>query len=154
MTIFRPATSDDAEAVADVYLVSRRTFLSFAPLAHSELEIRGWIRDILIPTGQVTVAEESGKIIGMMATSRDSDAGWIDHLYLLPGDTGRGIGSAFVARAKAELGSPIRLYTFQENHAARRFYEHHGFVTITFGDGSGNEEQCPDVLFEWRRATE
>jgi ribosomal protein S18 acetylase RimI-like enzyme len=55
-----------------------------------------------------------------------------------------------VARAKDELGSPIRLYTFQANHAAIRFYERHGFRPIRFGDGTDNEEKAPDVLMEWR----
>ncbi|MBC7807003.1 MAG: GNAT family N-acetyltransferase [Akkermansiaceae bacterium] len=146
----RPATDDDAPAVADVYLASRRAYVPFAPLAHEDGDVRGWIRDVLISAGQVAIAEEAGRVVGMMALSRDDESGWIDHVYLLPGTTGRGIGSLFVTGAKAELGSPIRLYTFQENHGARRFYERHGFVAISFGDGSGNEEKCPDVLYEWR----
>ena len=41
----------------------------------------------------------------------------------------------FVELAKERLGSPIRLYTFQANNGARRFYERHGFTPIAFGDG-------------------
>jgi ribosomal protein S18 acetylase RimI-like enzyme len=52
-------------------------------------------------------------------------------------------------QAKALLGSPIRLYTFQANQGARRFYERHGFRAVAFGDGSNSEERCPDVLYEW-----
>ncbi|MGE3511045.1 MAG: histone acetyltransferase, partial [Vicinamibacterales bacterium] len=33
----------------------------------------------------------------------------------------------------------------------RVFYERHGFVAVAFGDGSGNEERCPDILYEWMR---
>ena len=47
------------------------------------------------------------------------------------------------------LGPPIRLYTFQENHRSRNFYEGRGFKALAFGDGSGNEERRPDVLYEW-----
>ncbi|MBC7804608.1 MAG: GNAT family N-acetyltransferase [Akkermansiaceae bacterium] len=149
---FRPATATDAAAVADVYLASRRAYLPFAPLAHEDADVRGWIRDILIPAGQVAVAEDADRTVGMMALCRDDESGWIDHLYLLPGTTRHGIGSLFVARAKAELGPPIRLHTFQDNHPARRFYERHGFIAIAFSDGSGNEEKCPDILYEWRPA--
>lgn len=53
---------------------------------------------------------------------------------------GRGIGTLLMERAKAQLGSPVRLYTFQANAGARRFYERHGFRAITPGDGSGNEK--------------
>jgi ribosomal protein S18 acetylase RimI-like enzyme len=48
------------------------------------------------------------------------------------------------------LGSPIRLHTLQENVEARQFYEKHGFQILKLTDGSENEENCPDVLYEWR----
>jgi len=40
--------------------------------------------------------------------------------------------------------------TLEANQRARAFYERRGFRAIAFGDGSGNEERCPDVLYEWR----
>ncbi len=65
-----------------------------------------------------------------------------------PSLVGRGIGSGLLAHALKTLGRPICLYTFQENRGARRFYERHGFVAVEFTDGQGNEERCPDVLYE------
>lgn len=85
----------------------------------------------------------------MMATSIDDHArAWIDHLYLDPASVGRGIGTGLLKLALQTLPRPIRLYSFAENLGARRFYERHGFVPIAFGDGSENEEGCPDVLYE------
>jgi ribosomal protein S18 acetylase RimI-like enzyme len=104
---------------------------------------------VLIPSGGVTVAKVDNAIVGMMAISNEDGFGWIDHLYLLPEATGRGIGGQLVEQAKTQLGPPIRLYTFQANIGARRFYERHGFHAIAFGDGLNNEEKCPDVLYEW-----
>lgn len=52
--------------------------------------------------------------------------------------------------ARSELPPPIRLYTFQCNQPARIFFERRGFGAIAFGDGSGNEEKCPDILYEWQ----
>jgi hypothetical protein len=49
---------------------------------------------------------------------------------------------------QSTVPSPVRLYTFQENTGARRFYERHGFVAIQFTNGETNEEHCPDVLYE------
>lgn len=145
---FRSANACDAPRIVEIYLVSRKTCVPFAPLAHSDEEVREWIRQHLIPQG-VTVAVLDGEIVGFMALSRDEKIGWIEQLYLHPAFLRRGIGSQFVERAKAELRAPIRLYTFQENNLARHFYERHGFKAIAFGDGSGNEEKCPDVLYEW-----
>lgn len=146
---FRPATQSDAEAVAQIYLSSRKEFISFAPIAHSDEAVYQWIHDVLIPSNQVTVVEQDKKVIGMMALSTDEKAGWIDQLYLHPDVVGCGIGTKLMERAKAELGSPIRLYTFHGNQSATRFYERHGFREIQYSDGSGNEEKCPDILYEW-----
>jgi GNAT superfamily N-acetyltransferase len=148
--VFRAATAADAGHVADVYLASRKRFLPFAPLVHSDAEVRRWVAEHLVPSGGVTVACRDGRVVGMMAVSRDAESGWIDQLYLDPSSVALGIGSRFVERAKRELGAPIRLNTFQANEGARRFYERHGFRPLAFGDGSGNEEGCPDVLLEWR----
>jgi hypothetical protein len=46
----------------------------------------------------------------------------------------------------------MRLYAFQRNTRARSFYERRGFVAVAFGDGSGNEEGEPDVLYQWTPA--
>ncbi len=145
----RPAVPTDADAVAEVYLASRKGFVAFAPLAHTDAEVKQWITHGLIPSGQVTVAVQGQQVIGMMATSSEDGSNWIEHLYLAPVFTGLGIGAQLLAQAKAELGPPLRLYTFQENAGAQRFYERHGFRAIGFSDGADNEEKCPDVLYEW-----
>ncbi len=149
--VFRYASPADAAGVADVYLASRKTFLPFAPLAHSDAEVRRWVAEVLIPSGGVTVAATTNKPIGMMALSRDGQLDWIDQLYLHPSAVGRGIGSQLLERAKHELGSLIRLYTFQANTASRRFYARHGFRPVAFSDGHTNEEHCPDVIYELDR---
>ena len=154
--ILRPATDADAGQVADVYLSSRRTFVAFAPLAHSDDDVRNWVTNVLIPAGGVSVALARGSdknVVGMMAISRDGGIGWVDHLYLIPAVVGRGLGGQFIEHAKETLGSPIRLHTFQANTGARRFYERHGFRALEFSDGATNEERCPDILYEWTAAT-
>lgn len=149
--VFRQATPTDAERVADVYLASRKTFLPFAPLAHSDAEVRQWVAEVLIPSGGVTTATIANETIGMMALSHDGQLDWIDQLYLHPSTVGRRIGTQLLERAKQELGPLIRLYTFQANTASRHFYEGHGFQPIAFSDGHTNEEHCPDVLYELDR---
>jgi ribosomal protein S18 acetylase RimI-like enzyme len=148
----RPATDMDALQVASVFLASRKAFVAFAPLAHADDEVRDWIAQVLIPAGgvSVAVAEASNDgVVGMMAISQQDGVAWIDQLYLHPSAVGRGIGSRFIESAKDSLASPIRLYTFQDNAGARRFYERHGFRAIAFSDGAENEEHCPDILYEW-----
>ena len=52
------------------------------------------------------------------------------------------------AKMPACVTPVLRLYTFQSNEGARRFYERHGFAAVAFGDGSDNEEREPDVRYE------
>ena len=146
----RAASLADAVAVADVYLCSRKELVSCAPLAHSDDDVREWIRARLIPTGRTTVAVAQDRVVGILAVSPGREASWIDHLYVLPGWVGRGVGTRLLDQAVRELPPPIGLYTFQQNLRARRFYEARRFVALEFGDGSGNEERCPDILYEWR----
>ncbi len=143
---FRPAGPDDAGAIADVYLASFQATYDF-PLAHSDEQVRQWIRDLILPTQEVWVAATSdGVVVGLMALTPDT----LDQLYVAPGWTGHGIGSRLLALAKASRPSGLDLYTFQVNAGARRFYERHGFVEIARGDGSGNEEEQPDLRYAWR----
>jgi GNAT superfamily N-acetyltransferase len=74
----------------------------------------------------------------------------IDCLYLAPAARGRGLGAALPDRARAGRNR-LALWTFQANTGARRFYAREGFAEITLTDGTGNEEQLPDVRMEWRR---
>lgn len=136
--------------VAEVYLRSRKELVACAPLAHSDESVRGWVRERLIPAGRTTVVVVDGVIAGFLSISSNADCGWIEQLYLHPAWIGRGLGTQMLERARAELTPPIRLYTFQCNQRARDFYERRGFRAVKFADGSGNEERCPDVLYEWR----
>ena len=78
------------------------------------------------------------------------DGDFVDQLYVEPGLTGRGIGSALLAVAKRERPQGLQLWAFQTNTGARRFYERHGFVEVRRTDGRDNEERAPDVLYAYR----
>lgn len=153
----RPATAADADAVHTVLRLSRQVLMPFAPLAHSEAEIARWVAGQLIPGGGVTVAEHGGQVVGVLAVAHRADAHWIDQLYVHPAQCAAGVGSRLLHHALQQFAQPvqparprrpIRLYTFQANHHARAFYERQGFQAVAFSDGQGNEEHCPDVLYE------
>jgi GNAT superfamily N-acetyltransferase len=148
----RPAKQEDADAVAQVLCRSRSEFLPYAPMVHSPAEVSAWIAEALIPAGGVYVATIEDKVVGMLAVSSWTEGTWIDQLYVLPGHTNQGIGALLLQAAHSMHKPPFRLYTFQANAAARRFYERHGYIAVAFSDGSGNEERCPDVLYEWAGA--
>jgi GNAT superfamily N-acetyltransferase len=146
--VLRPAASDDALEVVEVLIQSRAEYLPFVPSAHPPDDVRAWVASHLIPTHAVTVAEHQGEVVGVLATSRCEGTSWIDQLYVRPGWAGKGVGTTLLEHAHRQLARPIRLYSFQANLGARRFYERHGYVAIDFTDGGSNEERCPDVLYE------
>ena len=143
----RPARADDAAAVATVLIESRRVLMPFAPSAHDDTDVRQWVKDQLLPGTQVTVAVVDGAVVGVMATSQRDGCAWIEQLYVHPSHVARGLGAALLADALERLPRPVQLYCFQANTRARGFYERRGFCALSFGDGAGNEERCPDVLY-------
>ncbi|MGY1697682.1 GNAT family N-acetyltransferase [Geodermatophilus sp. SYSU D00814] len=144
--LLRPAVPADAAAVADVWLRSSSAALPTVRRAHTDDEVRGWARDVLLPRHDTWVAEDAGAVVGLLALSD----GWLDQLYLDPARRGRGIGDRFVALAKRRQPAGLQLWTFRVNAPARRFYERHGFRAVEETDGSGNEEREPDVHYAWR----
>jgi GNAT superfamily N-acetyltransferase len=144
----RPAVFEDSFAIAKVLVDSRRESLPYARSPHTEEEVRDWVSNKLIPDGCVTVAIKDDTIGAVLATSQGEACAWIDQLYVKPGFYSQGLGTKLLKEAHSALRRPIRLYTFQANHGARRFYERHGYVAVEFSDGQGNEERCPDVLYE------
>jgi GNAT superfamily N-acetyltransferase len=151
--ITRAATSADVGDITNVFLRARKELMRFAPLAHTDYAVCRWIQDWLIPTGRVTVATDThGLILGIAATSEADGVLWLDQLYVLPPMIGQGIGARLLGLVLADARSPVYLHCFAENVRARAFYERHGFVPIAFGDGSNNDEGCPDVVYAWRPA--
>ena len=141
----RPAVPADAVAIADIHTSARRQAMPFLPALHSDAEVRIWIRDTLLVKAEVWVAEIAGRPVGYMALA----GGMLDHLYVAPGHQGRGIGSLLLDKAKALRPAGLRLYAFQRNSRARAFYEARGFVAVAFSDGADNEENEPDILYQW-----
>ena len=146
--LLRPATSADAPQVATLLIETRRAFMPYAPSAHSEPELREWVASALVPSGGVTIAEVDRRVVGVMATAHSGHVSWVNQMAVDPAQVNQGIGTLLLAHAMRTLARPIRLYTFQANVGARRFYERHGFVAVEFTDGQANEEHCPDVLYE------
>jgi ribosomal protein S18 acetylase RimI-like enzyme len=143
----RPATFEDADAVSEVYLRARQTIAAYAPLMHSDEEVRQWIAEFLLPSGEVTVALDGDRIVGMSAMSSAYGVVWLDQLYVSPSSFGLGIGSHLLADVVDRARTVVQLYTFAQNTRARAFYERHGFEVIEHGDRNNNEEGCPDVLY-------
>ena len=144
----RSANASDAADVAHILFESRRVLMPFLPPLHDLQDMQQWAATQLIPSGGVTLACIDDAPVGVLAQSRVDGVNWINQLYVAPAQAGAGVGSLLLNHALTVAGAaPLRLYTFQANMAARRFYEARGFTALQLSDGQCTEERCPDVLY-------
>ena len=145
----RRALPGEARALAALWLRSRLASApSIPPTVHDDDEVHRWFEDVVLPNEETWVVDSRGEVIALMVLDHD----WVEQLYVAPGSTRRGIGGALLDHAKRQRPTGLRLWTFQSNIGARRFYEERGFVAVATTTGD-NEEQAPDVCYEWRPAT-
>jgi GNAT superfamily N-acetyltransferase len=142
----RRATAADAPEVAGVYVASRRGAARWLPTVGTDDEIRAFVIDRMIPDRECWVAEADDRIVAVMVLHEDE----VDQLYVAPDAQRRGVGDAMLAHAKHLRPAGLRLWAFQRNAPARRFYEARGFVATRFTDGATNMEREADVLYEWK----
>jgi GNAT superfamily N-acetyltransferase len=137
---------EDMDAAARIHRTAFDDRLPWLSGLHTPDEDRAWFRGHVFETCQVWGAWNDLALAGMMAFRE----GWIDQLYVLPDAQGQGLGSALLDLAKSAFAD-LRLWTFQRNAGARRFYDFHGFQAVEFTDGQRNDEKEPDVLYRWAR---
>ena len=137
----RPATVDDARAIAEVHVASwQAAYRGLLPQEYLDgisVEQRAARRRESLANGHGTtlVAVDSGTVVGFAVTgrSRDEDAddsvGELYALYLRPDVWGVGAGAQLhdaALRSLAGFGSNT-LWVLDTNARARRFYERHGW---------------------------
>ncbi len=146
MTGFRAATATDAPEIARILRAARDQAMPWLPRVHTPDEDLWFVRHRVLASSDVRIAGDGQTLSGFIARRDD----WVDHLYVDPACWGGGIGSALLTRAMTGTDS-LQLWVFKRNVDARRFYARHGFVPVEETDGSGNEENEPDIRLVWRR---
>jgi GNAT superfamily N-acetyltransferase len=143
--ILRRALLGDMPALARIHYETVRTSLPFVPEVHPLHEVEAYFAGPFFAKAEFWLAEdEAGAALGYIGFRPD----FIEHLFILPGAQGRGLGVTLLEKAK-HGATTLSLWTFQQNHRARRFYERHGFKVVVETDGQDNEEKLPDVLYRW-----
>lgn len=104
-----------------------------------------FLKTVLVAENKVLLAfdEADEKVVGILAVAGSE----LNQLYIHNDYQGAGIGSRLLEIAK-EMSATLRLFTFEVNKNAQKFYEKHGFKII--GRGFENEENLPDILYEWK----
>jgi GNAT superfamily N-acetyltransferase len=137
----------DMDAAARVHRTAFDHALPTLAGLHTPEEDRWFFRERVFMACEVWGAFDGDAMTGMIAFRQD----WIDQLYVLPEAQGRGLGTELLQVAQ-NSNDRLKLWTFQRNVQARRFYEARGFAVVQETDGARNEEKEPDILYLWTRA--
>jgi len=91
----------------------------------------------------IVLEKGAGKVVGFLAATTDT----ISQLYIHVDHQSKGIGSSLVNLAKQNSNGRLRLFTFECNKNAQRFYEKHGFTIVA--RGFEKNWQLADIEYEW-----
>lgn len=133
-----------ASKTVTMWRASFEEAIGIKPLHSIESQLN-FFKESLVVENKVYLAiyEPSDEPIGIMAT----DGHELNQLYIHVDFQSIGIGSKLLNLAKELARDKLRLYTFEVNTKAQLFYEKHGFEII--GRGTENEENFPDIQYEW-----
>ena len=114
------------------------------PLVHSVEERADYGRWLLEHTS-VTMICNNSDVVGFLAVEKRI----IQALYIKKEFQGFGFGQAAIKFAQKQF-EELRLWVFQSNIGAQRFYRRLGFQIVKISDGQDNEYNLPDVFYCWK----
>ncbi|MBB4123442.1 GNAT family N-acetyltransferase [Martelella radicis] len=145
----RPAEIGDMTACAAI-LNDWIDETPWMPRVHTHADVTHHYRESVFNERAVSVVAVDMSVLGFLALSDDD---YVTALYVSAIARGAGVGKALLDQAKTNRPTGLRLWTFQANTAARRFYEREGFGELRRTDGD-NEEGLPDILYGWPEQSE
>src|SRR5919201_3854342 len=146
-TSIRPFRDADESAIVGVWHRSAKAAYTFLPLWQTlTLDCaRTIFREVILGQCNLWVGTLEQQVVAYLAMK----GSYIDRMFVDPSQWRKGWGTRLVAFAKNLSPHGLELHTHQQNHAARRLYERHGFKAVKFGT-SPPPESAPDVEYHWR----
>ena len=137
----------DEPAVVGVWHRPGQAAYAFLPLWQTlTLDRAGTIvRDVIRAQCNIWVGTLEQQVVAYLAMK----GSYIDRMFVEPSQWRKGWGTRLIIFAKSLSPNGLELHTHQENRAARRLYEKHGFKAVHFGT-SPPPESAPDVEYHWK----
>ena len=114
------------------------------PLVHNVEERADYGRWLLEHT-RVTMIHNSSGVVGFLALEKHI----IQALYIKKDFQGFGFGQAAIKFAQKQF-EELRLWVFQSNIGAQKFYQRLGFQIVEKSDGEDNDYRLPDIFYCWK----
>jgi GNAT superfamily N-acetyltransferase len=80
------------------------------------------------------VAEDDGRIVGIMGIQDRGDVALVRHAYVAPAMQGKGVGTALLRHVLARVDKPVLIGTWADASWAIDFYRRNGFVVVGTAD--------------------
>jgi putative acetyltransferase len=111
---------------------------------------RAWLREHLNGLAnegtEIAVLVEDGRILGLVTVH--PIAGYLDQLVVAASAQGRGVAGALLAHARTISPKRVSLKVNQDNAAAIRLYERHGFRIVTEDVNPGSGAPVYEMVWE------
>ena len=150
MLSFRPAVVADVPALAEV---ARQAYSLYVERMGQEPAPMTADYDEVVARGEVWVAEEGRRILGMLVLSAERDHLLVENVAVVPEAQGKGVGHALMRlaedRAAASGLAELRLYTNAAMTENLAYYPRRGYVETHRGEEGGFQR----VFFRKRIAT-
>ena len=140
---FIKAIDEDAAEISQIledWAASNREI----PLVHNVEERADYGRWLLEHTS-VTMIHNSCGVVGFLALEKHI----IQGLYIKKDFQGFGFGQAAIKFAQKQF-KELRLWVFQSNIGAQKFYQRLGFQIVEKSDGEDNDYRLPDIFYCWK----
>ena len=99
----------------------------------------------LLEHTKVTMLRYDDQCVGFLALEDNI----IQSLYIKAAFQRRGFGQAAIYYAQEQFNE-LRLWVFQANNEAQKFYQNMGFEALEMTDGRDNDYGLPDIFYLWR----
>ena len=80
------------------------------------------------------VAEEEGRLLGVMGIQDKGDVALVRHAYVAPATQGKGVGTRLLRHVGNLVDKPILIGTWAAASWAIEFYERNGFTVVPGGE--------------------
>ena len=140
---FIKATGEDATEISQI-LEDWAASNHEIPLVHN-VEERADYGCWLLEHTSVTMIHNSSGVVGFLALEKHI----IQGLYIKKDFQGFGFGQAAIKFAQKQF-EELRLWVFQSNIGAQKFYQRLGFQIVEKSDGEDNDYRLPDIFYCWK----
>ncbi len=131
--VIRPCKDSELETVCEIVNDAAQAYRGIIPADRwkepymPQEELRHEIDDGVVFWGY----EEDGKLVGVMGIQHVRDVTLIRHAYVRTARRNQGIGGKLLAALRETTAHPVLIGTWAAALWAVRFYEKHGFQTVS-----------------------